>query len=346
MLDSKNKLGDLKVLFLYVLLSYPLFYFAYKFGTPAFGGEDFFSYYHLYKDWNFEKVDTPFNMRILSCFLVFLFNKAGFHYTTETVFAKFHPELDLQVYFNSVFVNYICIVLTCFVIYKLIRRVDGNEVFRFMAGLLYLLAFGTLFFSLKPLTEAPGVLLFAVIYYSYVEKSKWYFFFLLLALFQREYIFIVFGMITLLDLFKTKEKFYLAGLIGCIGMFGIYLLLRNTVFHTPRYDYQLSFDTYLNSFFDTGLSFWSFFRQSILSLNLVLLYLAILAYKRLKGLELNKYHLLMVLVLLAQVIVMSIMTHFGNNAGRYYFYITPLIILFIALEAKPLLEQKLRFGKQ
>ena len=46
--------------FIYLLLAFPMFYYVYKFGNPMFGTNDFFSYYRLYKDWDFTGVEAPF----------------------------------------------------------------------------------------------------------------------------------------------------------------------------------------------------------------------------------------------------------------------------------------------
>ena len=104
---------NLPVWVAYILLSFPLFYFAYKFCLPDFGGEDFFSYYHLYKNWDFSKVDCPFNMRLVSAFFIYIMNAMGLHYDTKIVFTYFHPDLDQQVFFNAICFNYLCVMGTC-----------------------------------------------------------------------------------------------------------------------------------------------------------------------------------------------------------------------------------------
>ena len=83
----------------YVMLSYPMFYFSYKFCLPDFGGEDFYAYEKLYENWNFRQVDCPFNMRLISSFFIFLMNKIGFYYDTRIVFTSFHPNHDQKVFF-------------------------------------------------------------------------------------------------------------------------------------------------------------------------------------------------------------------------------------------------------
>src|SRR3972149_2435924 len=89
------------VIFLYFILSYPLFYYAYKFGSPDFGNNDFYSYYHLYKNWDFREVESPFNTRLISSFFIFLFNKLGFFYNSQI---SYHNQgIDQRVFFNAIF---------------------------------------------------------------------------------------------------------------------------------------------------------------------------------------------------------------------------------------------------
>ena len=69
---------------IYGTLAFPLFYFVYKYGTPDMGLNDFYSYYKLYASWDIEHVDAPFNMRLLSYFIVNLMNRTGLNYETAT----------------------------------------------------------------------------------------------------------------------------------------------------------------------------------------------------------------------------------------------------------------------
>ena len=52
---------------LYALITYPLFYFAYKFNLPKFGSSDIFHYLRMYQEpFNFSTADGPFVYRQLS----------------------------------------------------------------------------------------------------------------------------------------------------------------------------------------------------------------------------------------------------------------------------------------
>src|SRR4051812_31126964 len=135
-----------KLWFVYALLAFPLFYFVYKFGNPEFGTNDFFDYYKLYYNWDIKNVDAPFNMRLLSSFVVYLLNKTGLHYDTMTAFDKF--DLSKQVFFNAIFLNYLYIVSTCAVIFLTVKKHLQNSLLAFTSGLIYLMGFGILFYEL------------------------------------------------------------------------------------------------------------------------------------------------------------------------------------------------------
>jgi hypothetical protein len=330
---------------LYVLLSYPLFYFAYKFGLPDYGGDDFFSYYFLYRDWDFSKVECPFNMRLISGFLIFLLNRLGLNYNTETAFMAIHPDYDQQVFFNAVLFNYLCVILTCIVIYKTIKLVSENELFAFLGGGVYLLGFGTLFFSLKPLSESCGILILSLGFYFYVQKSQWIYLIFPLALFQREYIFIVFGILAFYEFFLFRKKYFLWVFICTILFFAIYYILRKTIFYTPRWNFQTSPVSFLDALADTGLDPASFIRQSILISNLFWIYLGVLLYKKLKRIPFNRHYLIIILLLLAEVLIMSVLARFGNSAGRYFYYTSPILIFYLFKELKPVLSPYLNYER-
>ena len=343
--NKPEMIRKLLIGFGFLLLSYPLFYYSYKFCLPDFGGEDFYSYYPLYKDWNFSAVDCPFNMRLISCFSIFLINKIGLYYNTEIVFTSFHPDYSQQVFFNAMLFNYFCVILTCFVIYKTVNLFAHNKLFSFIAACFYLLGFGTLFFTLKPMSESCGILLLSFAFYAYIEKKQMIYVVFLLAIFQREYIFIVFGIYSFIDYLYHREKYMLGVLIGSVICFSVYMVLRKTLFFTPTWDFQTSVPSLFYSLTHSGIAWWPFIKQTIFISNLFLIYLIVVVYKCILQLPIRKDFLIIILVLLVQVILMSIMAKFGNNAGRYFYYLSPILIYFTFLELKPLLMSYFHFEK-
>src|ERR1051326_2400508 len=192
MKSTENIKIDLLVFSVFVLISYPLFYYAYKYCSPQVGQlTDYYSYYNLYDKWDFGKVESPFNIRLISSFFVFLFGKLNFYYDTQIAFNMGSQKI----FFDAIFLNYIFVVLTCMAIFKTVYHFFSNYLFAFGISVLYLLGFGTIFFELSPITDSCSVFLMAVIFYFYLRQSKWVLLFLSLAVFQREYILLAMGLL-------------------------------------------------------------------------------------------------------------------------------------------------------
>ena len=101
----------IKIGILYFILSYGLFYYAYKFSSPAVQGlKDYTEYVKLYKNWDYDNVSSPFNTRLVSSYGIYLLNKTGLFYQTDITFTN--NQTEKSVFFNGLLFNYIFIVLT------------------------------------------------------------------------------------------------------------------------------------------------------------------------------------------------------------------------------------------
>ncbi|MGZ4099769.1 MAG: hypothetical protein ACXVNM_12860 [Bacteroidia bacterium] len=323
----------------YALLAFPSFYFVYKYGTPDYGLKDFFDYYKLYKDWNIGEVEAPFNMRLVSTYIVHLIYKCGFHYDTAIAFDKF-ADLDKKVFFSAVFFNFLCIVSTCTILFLLIKKHFNNLILAFCSGLIYLLGFGTLFYEFMPITDALSVFLFALVLYYYLSKSYIIILPLVILILQREYVFLALSLIAALDLWKLKEKYYLHVLAVCILCFIIYFVLRKTVFYTPLYDRQASPVYFLESIFHLKFPLIPYIRQTLMTLNIFILFLILIVYKTFNKIPVDKFGLFKILLLFLQINIISFAAVFGNNTGRYFYILIPLIIYQLIKELQPLLSSQ------
>jgi hypothetical protein len=321
---------------LFSLLAFPLFYFVYKYGNPEFGTNDFFSYYKLYENWNIKEVDAPFNMRLLSSFFVYVMVKTGLFYDTATAFDQF--GLDKHVFFNAVFFNYLCVVATCLVIFKTSISFYKSYLMGFVAGLIYLLGFGTLFYELMPITDALSVLLFSLILSGYLKRQYWIIVPLLFLILQREYIFLALSLMALLDLYKYRVKYYAHILGMCILCFGIYFVLRKTIFYTPRYDHQASFSYFMESVFTIKFPLLTYLRQTALTLNIFFIYVLLFVYKESKRMTTNRFEFMKIILLFLQINIISFAAVFGNNTGRYFYMLVPLVIFQIIAEVQPFIR--------
>jgi hypothetical protein len=102
-------------LLLFVLLSYGLFYFSYKYYVPDFGGNDFYAYYPMYLDpFNYDLAKSPFVYRQLTALLVHLVWKLGIFHDTTISFSK--DGYDKHVFFAAIFTNYIALTIVSIVV--------------------------------------------------------------------------------------------------------------------------------------------------------------------------------------------------------------------------------------
>ncbi len=341
-MKSWKKYAALTLVF--TLLAYPLFYYVLKYGTPEFGGKDVFSYVKLYDNWDYKNVDSPFNQRIVSSYAIFLIHKTGIHYTTEMAVTK--SGIDPHVYFSAVLFNFLCVVATCLVLYRMVEKyLRAGPLFAFLAGLVFLFGFGTQAFLISALSDSLSVLLIAAILYSYLARSWWLLLFLLISVFQREYIFFVFGLIALIDWFANRKQidanraYFLKVLAANVFCFLIYYICRKTIFFTPRFEHQIDISRFISNIPESIQDIGAYIRQTFLTQNLVFLYLFVYAYKRMSGREVNNQFLLTVFLLLAQIVVLSLLVRLGNNTGRYFYMAIPVVIYYLMAEALPLVRE-------
>jgi hypothetical protein len=322
----------IKLWVIYAILAFPCFYFVYKFGDPNYGTRDFFDYYKMYKDWDVAGTDAPFNMRLLSSFFVHLLYKAGFHYDTEIVFDRL--PYAKEVFFSAIVFNFLCVVSTCVVIFHTLKKYFKGHLISFIGGSIYLFGFGTLFYELMPITDALSILMFAVVFHLYLERSLWILVPLALLILQREYIFMALGLVALLDYFKHKVKYYLWIMLSCIVCFAIYYVLRKTLFYTPKYDHQASASYFLSSILEIKFPLWPYLKQTAMTLNIFIIYMLVIVYKKYKRLPINGYELIKLLLLFLQINIISFAAVFGNNTGRYFYILIPMVIYYLILEVK------------
>jgi hypothetical protein len=329
---------NLHILLLYVLLAFPMFYFVYKFGILLEGYADAKSYLELFNNLASKEVPSPFNMRLLSAVCIHFIEKTSILYNTECAIDAF-TGVSKHFFFSNVLFNFVCVSLTGFSLYLIFIKLHFPKLLSFLAGVLYLLGFGTIFYLMMPGVDSLSVLIFTWLLYYYIKKSYWIIPLFGLLILQREYYFLVFMVIAFMDFFKEgKNRYCLSVLIISIISFGIYFVLRKTIFYTAHWNHQTSPGFLLNSLFSLKISLLPMIKQTFMTMNVYFIYLLILAYKKHKGLEINKYHFFVTIVLIFQITVLSFAATFGNNNGRYFFLNIPLILYYLLLETRPLFK--------
>lgn len=329
------------------LLSYPLFYYAYKFGVPDTQGlKDYQSYYHLYLNWDFDKVASPFNTRVISTYGVYLLSKLGYAYETEINFNV--SGKDKVVFFNALLVNYLSLVLTCFMIYKIIYREFKNKMYAFAIGIGYLLSFGTLFFAINPLTDSLPGLFIAIAFYFYLKEKYWIIIPLALSIFQREYVFFIFGLLTFVKILNDRSlknnSYYIAVLSINIICFFTYFYLRKTIFFTDQHQGQLDVGSYLYKLTHPNFPILAYVKQSFLNQNILILYFLLIAYKTFRSEKIDGFYLVNTILLYLQVHFVSFVAVLGNSTGRYFYLTTPIITYYIARELYPIVKKEFQLS--
>jgi hypothetical protein len=314
---------------IFLILGFPLFYFVYKFGNPEPLAHDFFQYYWLYKDFDVNRVIAPHNMRLLGAFFVYVFYKLNFYYETASAYDVYVNWGFLkQVYFNAVLFNYLCVVATSTLLYSMVYNQFKNTLLALASGMVFLLGFGTVFYLMMPLTDAFSVLLFLISYQLYLKNSYWVILPVALSVFQREYVLLAFAVMTALDYFKFKKRYFLWTGVCAILFFAVYVALRKTLFYTPHLDYQSSMDYFITNIFSLNYPLLPFLKQLMMTLNLYFIYLALLMYKKSKGMSINQHQLAITLVLFFMTVFVSHVAGHGNNCGRYFYMVSPIIVWF------------------
>ncbi len=326
---------NLHVLLVYVLLVFPMFYYVYKFGVLLMGYDDVKSYLKLYENLNNPEVPSPFNMRLISATIIHYMDKAGLMYNTECSIDMF-PLVNKRIFFNSIFFNFFCITATSFSLFLVFVKLNFSRIMAFCAGVVYLLGFGTIFYLMMPGPDALSVLMFTWVVYFYIQRSYWMLPFFIALIFQREYYFLVFMVLALMDFIKYgRNRYYLLVFVLSVACFVTYIILRKTVFHTSHWSHQTSPEFLWATLLENDLQLGPLIKQSLMTMNVYLVYIFILVYKKIKGLSINRHHMFITLLLLAEITMLSFAATFGTNNGRYFYLNIPLFLYYILLELKP-----------
>jgi hypothetical protein len=326
---------NLKVLFSYLLLSYGLFYYAYKFGSPDLQGlKDYEEYEKMYETWDIEHIESPFNTRLVSAYVIYSVNKLHLSYDTDIAYTN---ELQKkQTYFTALLVNYIFILINAWLIFVYIKKYGLNEVWSFAGGLMFLYSSSTLFFYLNPLTEAFSALLATLIFISIQRKNFYFIIPLLIAILQREYLFFMFGLFAVLMFWyeKADRGYYLKLLSATLVAFVIYFILRKTIFYTPQHADQLSFSAYSSNITRLYVSIGTYLKQALIIQNTLVIYYAVIVYKWFTKQRINAQGLVFISAFIVQMIIIAQFASLGQTIGRLLFFCSPLLIYHLLLEVK------------
>jgi hypothetical protein len=338
---------------IYLLLSSGLFYFAYKFYQPTYGGTDYFHYYRAYlHPLDLSVTEAPFVYRQVSAVLTNLVYRFGPYYDTQIFYSN--PQFDQRVFFAAMLTNYLALGLCAAVTARITERLwpEGPPSAPLFAGALCYLSFFAQQSGMGPITDGVAWLMMALAFLGYVAGSlPTLAVVLALSIFEREILPIMIGVIAgmRLILSPTHRRFDLVTIGLCALAFGLYLGMRTLWAPVAGHEDQLRI----------GRSFVRIVRdwralvskdvifQGFLSQNLLILTAVLLVWRRLRGrrapLLAPQTGALMagLWAAAAALVPIGFLTlHPPNSIGRIFAMLTPiaaslLAVLMFAKEAAP-----------
>ena len=329
----------------FILVSYGLLYFSYKYFSPNYGQSDFFHYYKMVlHPLDFTVTESPFIYRQFSTVITSLIVKSGIYYNTEISYVQ--EGIKQNVFFAFIFSNYIALLFTALIVSRIVDLKIGKITFLapILGGLLCYLSFGTSTFVLTGLVEGWSWFLIALAFYAFTRENIYLFLIvLLIAIFQKEVVSIIFGVMSAVYLIlsylrdKKINRTYMYFFLISILSFFTYMLVRKFLIPVSGYENQLEYSQLVHSFMAYRLSdvtkiFATIFPQNLFYLYFLVLFISYFTFREYK----NKYRLFhidyMVSIIFIFIILYSIgmATSLGTNIGRILLVTSPLSAVYIA----------------
>jgi len=337
-MKMNNILKYLAVIGVFFLLAYPSYYQEYKYGDPAISGQaDYYEYYKMYKDLDFESVAAPTNMRVISALVVHAIYKTGLYYPVEICFSN--PQYDQAVYFSAVMHNFLAGIITCFLIFFLVYKNSGNFILSILMGAGYLLSYSTVIWGSGGSVDGFSIMWFTIGLTLIEKKSFWVIPFISLTIFQRDVVLIAFGVFTFVSFFhayiyeKKISKYSLYVFFTTLISFIIMVWLRETIFHTSdRWSGYTNVDFYGNVFDFPDLTIGRFLRGVIFSQNTFFIFLMFLTYKIRKRIAINKEKFYQLILFFITMSVICLLLKVLHEIGRYFNMASSAIFVYLGHE--------------
>lgn len=344
----------------YTLLTFPLFYFAYKYNLPKVGSSDIYHYLYIYQNpFSFEGADSPFVYRQVSALLVNLFVNSGLYYDAAISF--YNESFSQEIYFAAIAVNWIVMLGGSSLISVHFANKSGSSygwILSVTVCTVFFLQFSTIFHGFSESPDGVSVGLAMACYVAYATKRSALFLVLLIvSVFQRELLSPLFAIVIASGLLwhyylerrvERREIYMLMASIFCCLL---YLAIRLVMFpdSSGNHDNQTSISSSIQHLqtFEINIEF---VRQVILSQNL--LWIILFAYFFVMPNPLIHLQdrilsdlMLASLAAIVTLVFFSLAAGIGNNIGRILMYGSPFYmallhrVLTITLEKNAYLKQ-------
>jgi hypothetical protein len=330
------RLSPLLRLLLLIALSYGMLYYSYKHDDPRVAGDsDFLEYYY---GMDVSPLDPAAAhaaaiYRQLSAILIHLVYVAGIYYPNDIAFHD--PHYDQRVFFAALFTNYVCLVFAAFLAGTIVQNELKSRAFvpAVVGGVLCLLSFNTQETVITGLTEGLSWLMFALAFLFYLRRQAVpVSLVLILAIFQREVILILFAAIAGMAFLLRRDERRLDGFvfIWSLACFAVYFLMRELAplsFHEIHNHLEPArWLTRLHGFRFTK----DFIFQALLSQNLLAIYGA----SAVLAIWLRRERVFWPLVLLGAFLVLAVVAvaaHEDTGLGRFAGVMSPAVAAFTAV---------------
>ncbi|ASP20118.1 hypothetical protein ANTHELSMS3_01419 [Antarctobacter heliothermus] len=325
---------------IYLFAFFPLFYLAYKFHVPDFGGTDYAHYHAMYlSPLDFSAADAPWVLRQIQAVLVNLLYEAGFDYDTDIAFAA--TGYERGVFFSALTVNYLSVTLTAALLGTYLHRQTRQaELVSWWIPAVMVFNFSILFFAFSGLTEGLSLLMFTAAYLAYRAGLPLIAALIILAAaLQRELIPILFVALVFVDLItggQHKQKSRLLVLASATLSLCAHIALRLSL-SNDQYGHQLSPQSLIDAL--AGFSFGNreFIFQVFLTQNLaiiVLLATVMFMVATRRAPRVDRWLTRDLCVTFGVILFVGIAAAVGNNIGRLLIFCSPVLTIILASIAR------------
>lgn len=191
----------------YLFAFFPLFYLAYKFHVPDFGGNDYFRYYEMYlHPLDLRATQEPWVLRQVQALIVNALYQLGADYETEIAFDS--AGYDRSIFFSALVVNSLSVVLSAALLGRFMERRAGKaDLVSWGLPVVMGFNFSLVFFAFSGLTEGLSLLMFTVAYLGYrAGHFRTTSLVVLVAAFQRELIPLILLGLVAVDLLRPGAQ--------------------------------------------------------------------------------------------------------------------------------------------
>ena len=355
-MNKQNLIRPIDFLYLaiFVILTYGMFYYSYKWYGHA---TDFYYYYELYKAPLSGETIAPFHYRRLTPLLVSMIAQAGIYYPLDINFSD--SEVSQRIWFAAILVNYGGILLSAVMAAKitdiLVEReessVKSGIVAPIFAGVLVFFSFLMMQKTLTPMNDGLTWFFTTGLFYAVLSRRLTVFgVLIILGVAHREMIPVI-GM-TFVFLTSMIRGWYLGGAVGVLqnvrakwaylafSMIGILCYIFYRILDpVSGNEEQLQLITIFKNILDRIIINPTFSKEMLLnayiSQNIFLIFV-VLVIRQWRFLILEtRVDVLVLLILMPSLYILGYGVGMGSSIGRFGGWLAPCMTPFIVIMMLP-----------